>query len=108
VARLKLVLLLKAPRLQSFVDVAASPAVAGILRLDGTKDQTHILGNEMRWPPFPSPCPKITRCLFNVVVFARLEAVPAWWLTTKPGQSLITSTKALDVTPELGSSTRSR
>ena len=32
----------------------------------------------------------------------------AWWLITQRGQRLITSRKGLDVTPESGSSTRSR
>ena len=42
--------------------------------------------------------------LDNVIVFG---ARP-WWLIPRRGQPLITTTKGLDVTPESGSSTRSR
>ena len=38
----------------------------------------------------------------------RCELRLAWWLTTGDGQPSITTTKGLDVTPESGSSTRSR
>jgi hypothetical protein len=72
---LSLVSLLQAPRLQSFVDLAASPAVAENTSDKRYQNQIDILVSEMQWRRDSLAMPKTHRHLDNVVIFARLETV---------------------------------